>query len=328
MTTMTIQEYKRFAINALKNYSATAALDTDVFLQSVTGLTKTRLILTQRDATLTKSEIDALNKMIELRKSGLAVSYITGEKEFYGNTFIVTRDTLSPRADSETLVECAIDFLKERVKNDTIAPQNITKEEAPDKDPSPTRFFYGASVLDMCTGSACIGLSIAKNAPISRLVLTDISRAALKVAGDNVKKLFGAKNDTKNSASCLKNIPLKIDVLQSDLFEKLQGECFDLIVSNPPYISHNDSVKLLKDGRGDPITALDGDKDGSNDGLYYVRRILQESRGHLSAHGGLFIECADDNIKEAYRYAKTLGYKNVTLIKDLAGCDRVIGAFM
>lgn len=391
---MTINTWKKYAIKVLSNISTTPALDVNLILMHETGLTKTQLLLKENDLLLTDEQLAKLNDALDKRKSGLAIPYITGNKEFYGNNFLVTRDTLYPRSDTEILVDCAIEFLQKISPSNKIIKDTHYNNLIYSANTKTSKDIYNKSeakikkslqdspisVLDLCTGTACVGVSIALNIKIDKLVLSDISRAALDVAKKNVNNLLKTResvnkienhefynllqksnaanlsiknitsnfnnlsyagntidnknavtsnedkdltyNKTLNNSNFNKTTDIKI--LQSDLFENLNGEVFNLIVSNPPYIKQSEALKLLSDGRGDPLTALAGDGNGSNDGLFFVRRILDDAKKHLKPGGALFIECGDDNINAAACYAKNCGYKNIKIIKDLAGDDRVL----
>lgn len=263
--------------------------DLTTFLSKVLALKKEELLLKEGDLRLTVWQLLRLNSMAKKRAKGLLPPYITGEGWFWGEKFLITRDTLAPRADTEVLLERAIDWAKKKER---------------------------AKVLDLCTGCGCIGISIARAAGLNEITLTDIKKGALKIAKKNAKRLT----------------PLtKVWLLKGDLFHALKKESrgnksdiFDIITSNPPYIKKIDAINLLKDGRGDPLCALNGDGKNTYDGLYFVKRVLEGGLKHLTNGGVILVECGDDNILDAFNFGKSLGYKSLSIIKDLSGHDRVI----
>ena len=301
---MTIQQAKIYGKSELTS-SPTPELDTAVLLQHITGFDKTHLLL-NRDYELTqKQEADFLTA-IEKRKTGLPVAYITGHKEFFGLDFYVTPDVLIPKPDTELLVELALDALEDKFR------------AKPDAIPT---------VCDMCTGSGCVGLSIAKTladkagekkettdgtdyTDSRRLsfTLVDISEKALAVARKNAERLISQKE-----------MP---HFVQSNLFENVLPT-FDLIVTNPPYVPHSESLELLKDGRSEPLLALDGDVDevgessGTDDGLALIRRLVPQCYEHLNRNGGLIMETGEYNAEATAELFKQAGFRNVKIEYDM-----------
>jgi len=288
---MTIQQAKIYGKSELTS-SPTPELDTAVLLQHITDFDKTHLLL-NRDYELTqKQEADFLTA-IEKRKTGLPVAYITGHKEFFGLDFYVTPDVLIPKPDTELLVELALDALEDKFR------------AKPDAIPT---------VCDMCTGSGCVGISVAKafsdknpeNLP--KFTLVDISEKALAVARKNAGRLISQKE-----------MP---HFIQSNLFENVLPT-FDLIVTNPPYVPHSESVELLKDGRSEPLLALDGDVDevgessGTNDGLALIRRLVPQCYEHLNRNGGLIMETGEYNAEATAELFKQAGFRNVKIEYDM-----------
>lgn len=210
--------------------------------------------------------------LIRRRGEHVPVQYITGEAWFYGRSFRVNPDVLIPRQDTEVLVE---EVLK--------------------------RIMPGMRVLDLCTGSGCILLTILKEASVSG-VGADISAAALRMAELNRKRL-------KVSAGWI----------ESDLFEKVGG-VFDLIVSNPPYIDPEVIRELEPEVKDhEPLLALDG---GSG-GLDFYRRIVTEAPDYLKPGGWLCLEIGYDQGESLKTFLEEAGFSSVKIIKDLAGLDRV-----
>lgn len=220
-------------------------------------------------------EEEAYRELIGRRAKRIPLQQITGEQEFMGFPFLVNEHVLIPRQDTETLVEEAME-----------------KSEKGDR------------VLDMCTGSGCILLSLLKLVPGLSGTGADISQEALKVAVENGKRL-------QTEAS----------FLESDLFEKVEG-VFDLIVSNPPYIASDEIGTLMEEVRDhEPIGALDG----SADGLAFYRRLVQEGKDHLKSGGWMLFEIGCTQAEAVMELLKKGGFQEIYVKKDLAGLDRVVG---
>lgn len=213
-------------------------------------------------------------RVLEKRAEHVPLQYITGEQEFMGMTFKVNSNVLIPRQDTETLVE-------ETLK--VIEPQ--------------------MEVLDLCTGSGCILLSIMKNAPTVRGTGSDISKQALLVAKENAKL-----HD------------LEADWVRSNLFDNVSGQ-YDVIVSNPPYIAQTELPTLMPEvGQFEPMQALDGGVDG----LDFYRKITEEAPQYLKENGYLFFEIGYDQGQAVESLMREAGFTEVAVIKDLAGNDRVV----
>lgn len=220
-------------------------------------------------------EEEGYRELIGRRAKRIPLQQITGEQEFMGFPFLVNEHVLIPRQDTETLVEEAME-----------------KSEKGDR------------VLDMCTGSGCILLSLLKLVPGLSGTGADISQEALKVAVENGKRL-------QTEAS----------FLESDLFEKVEG-VFDLIVSNPPYIASDEIGTLMEEVRDhEPIGALDG----SADGLAFYRRLVQEGKDHLKSGGWMLFEIGCTQAEAVMELLKKGGFQEIYVKKDLAGLDRVVG---
>ncbi|MGN0336305.1 MAG: peptide chain release factor N(5)-glutamine methyltransferase [Lachnospiraceae bacterium] len=213
-------------------------------------------------------------RVLEKRAEHVPLQYITGEQEFMGMTFKVNSNVLIPRQDTETLVE-------ETLK--VIEPQ--------------------MEVLDLCTGSGCILLSILKNAPTVRGTGSDVSKQALLVAKENAKL-----HD------------LEAEWVRGNLFDNVSGS-YDVIVSNPPYIAQAEIPRLMPEvAQFEPIQALDGGVDG----LDFYRKITEEAPQYLKENGYLFFEIGYDQGQEVQRLMREAGFADVAVIKDLAGNDRVV----
>lgn len=234
------------------------------------------------------SDIDekAYLDLIAKRVQHIPLQHLTGEQEFMGLTFKVNEHVLVPRQDTECLVEIVLKHLHD-----------------------------GMRILDMCTGSGCILISLLHYSNDCQGVGVDLSKEALKVAMHNAMVLGN------NGVSDAMNIAF----IQSDLFEKVDGK-FDIIVSNPPYIKTKVIETLMPEVKDyEPIMALDG----MEDGLYFYRQIILDAKKHLNRGGQLFFEIGYDQGVEVSDLMKQAGYVDVEVTKDLAGLDRVVyGTFL
>lgn len=296
---MTVQEAKAHGKAALKAFP-TPALDTDVILQHATGFDRTHLLL-NRDFLLTAEQESFFLSAIEKRTTGLPVAYITHEKEFYGRNFYVDENVLTPKPDTETLIEKALETASE-----------IEKSKSSSSD--------SFRICDLCSGSGCVGITFLKELEKSvpelhkkaKITFIDISESALKVTMLNAARIF---SESENN---------KARFFQSDLFESLNGNSatetkFDLILTNPPYIPSKEAADLLKDGRNEPILALDG---LSEDGLGIIRRLIPQAYARLEKGGGIIMETGEYNAKEAAALMEACGFSDVQTTKDLNGMDR------
>ncbi len=271
---MTLREAYVYGQEQLKNANISDAnLDAWYLLEFVTGITRTTYYL-DTDKEMTLSQEQTYRTLLEKRASHIPLQHLTGVQEFMGFEFCVNEHVLIPRQDTEILVESVLDILKP-----------------------------GMDVLDMCTGSGCIILSLMKLGKDIRGLGVDISEEALNIARQNARKL-------------------EVDVrfLQSDLFAGVEGT-FDVIVSNPPYI-RTDVIRQLQEEVKfhDPMLALDGKEDG----LYFYRTIVEESVKHLKKNGKLYFEIGHDQAEDVVQLMTDAGFAEVTVKKDLAGLDRVV----
>lgn len=259
-----------------------AALDAWYLLEYVTGISRAAYY-GEPERELEKEQALRYLECIESRKKRIPLQHITGEQEFMGYPFYVNEHVLIPRQDTETLVEEAVKLIRSRKKREI-------------------------KVLDMCTGSGCILLSILKMCKGTEGVGCDISEDALIVAGRNANRL---------------NIEAKW--IQSDLFTEFKKitdkEKYDVIVSNPPYIRTSDIEDLQEEVRVyDPKIALDGGEDG----LSFYRKIVKDSIFYLKDKGRLLFEIGCDQAEDVSALMKESGYEDVAVKKDLRGLDRVV----
>ena len=307
MNTITIRNFKNLAIKELQGISPSPELDVQVLLSHALKYDKTQLLLFAENH-IPDDKLDWLNNAISLRKTGLPVAYITGVKEFYGYDFFVTPDVLIPKPETEVLVERAMELIMEKIGS---GGEVGTGSDAGTGAPSrPLR------ILDMCTGSGCIGLSVMKTLyaleklPVENLpqmTMVDISEPALAIAKKNAAALLP---DSK--------ILQKITFIQSDLFEKVDGE-FDFILTNPPYVPSSMVDELLKDGRNEPRLALDGDVDGTS----LIKKLITQSCKHLAQNGTILMETGEYNAQATADFAQTAGFAT-EIHRDLEDQMRVV----
>lgn len=277
---MKIEELYRWGTEALSTAGIEEAkLDAFLLLEYVTGLTKARYYVELKKE-VPKNQTDTYIDLIKKRKTRIPLQHLTKTQEFMGLPFIVNEHVLIPRQDTETLVEAVLDALED-----------------------------GDAVLDMCTGSGCILLSLMvhgsrkKQLDLGKSLGVDISLEALAVARENADKL-----------------EVHVSLMQSDLFENVMGT-FPVIVSNPPYIRTEVIEELQEEVRvHDPMIALDG----MEDGLYFYRRIIDESPAYLEKGGRLFFEIGYDQGEDVIHLMEEKGFEQITLKKDLTGLDRIV----
>ena len=255
-----------------------AALDARLLLEAVCGTDRNDLLVHGEQPVAPEAEEKYLN-WIRQRAEHIPLQQLTGEQGFMGLTFNVNEHVLIPRQDTEILVE---EVLKE--------------------------LHDGMRVLDMCTGSGCILLSLLHYSNDCEGLGVDLSAEALEVAGRNVLKVL-----TPEKAE-------HAHFLQSDLFEKVEGK-FEIIVSNPPYIRTEVIETLSEEVRAhEPYQALDGKEDG----LYFYREIVRKSGSYLKRGGHLLFEIGYDQAEAVSMLMQTQGYEEIEVIRDLAGLDRVV----
>lgn len=248
-----------------------ASNDAWLLMEKHFGITRTQYYL-QMDKSVDETEYIAL---VNRRAKHYPLQYITGEQYFMGLRFEVNESVLIPRYDTEVLVE------------------NVVKHIGSDE----------VMVLDVCTGSGCIAISIDKLCKNAVVTALDISSAALEVA---------KKNDCDNNSD--------VKFVKSDLFDRINNK-YDYIVSNPPYIPTNDIYSLMDEVKGyEPVLALDG----SSDGLEFYRRITADAVDRLNDSGYIFYEIGCEQAADVVDILKDKGFTDIEVIKDLAGLDRVV----
>lgn len=271
---MKLREILEQAINKLKENNIEEATSKARRLLAYSLNVSKEYLITHNNDAINEEKIKEYNKYIEEQISGKPIQYIIGKQEFMGIEFTVNENVLIPQPDTEILVEKTIEIIKKI------------------KEPK---------VLDLCTGSGAIAVSIAKYVPDAKVYASDISKKALQVA-----KI----NDKEN----------KVNFIESNLFENIEGN-FDVIVSNPPYIKTKEIKALSKEVQNEPHLALDGGQDG----LYFYREIIEEAHKYLSEKGYLCLEIGDDQKEEVVDLINRSGkYENIQVYKDFGGNDRVV----
>lgn len=279
--TLTLSEALKKGENLLRESKVpNARLDAFSLLSFTTQITRANYYL-EPNKELTLAEEHAYWKRIKQRAKRIPLQHITGEQEFMGYTFKVNDKVLIPRQDTEVLVEEALSVLTGSEK-----------------------------ILDMCTGSGCIIISLYKLLeekglkPEGSFTAVDISKEALKVARENAKRLEA-----------------KVTFIESNLFENITDK-YDMIVSNPPYIQTKEIEALEAEVKlYDPALALDGGADG----LDFYRQIIRDGKKYLNKDGYLLLEIGYDEAEEVMNLLKEENYSKIYMKKDLSGLDRIVG---
>ncbi len=251
-------------------------VDAWYLFEHVTGMNRASYFLHMEEV-LEESWKQKLEELTKQRMQRIPLQYITGSQEFMGYSFLVSPSTLIPRQDTEILAE------------------------------EVSRNADGKSVLDLCTGTGCILISVAKLCRLKKAVGTDISPEAVEIARKNAIHL-----QAEASFYC------------GDLFEAVPiQERFDIIVSNPPYIPTAVIDTLMPEVKEhEPVRALDGDMDG----LKFYRKIIQNAGAYLTEHGQIFFEIGCEQAADVSALLEERGFVNIRVVKDLAGLDRVVCA--
>ncbi|MBC3872596.1 peptide chain release factor N(5)-glutamine methyltransferase [Undibacterium flavidum] len=267
------------------------ALETRMLIAHVAGLSRVQLITRSEDE-LSTSQIQTLNELIAKRLAGEPIAYLLGEREFYGLNFKVSPAVLIPRADTELLVELALQYTP------------------PD-----------GSLLDMGTGSGAIAISIAVHAPTLRVSACDISIDALAIAQSNTERLLPSLPSMPSLPSAPSSERAPIQFYCSDWYQAIPPQSFHTIVSNPPYIVQNDPHLSQGDLRFEPINALTDHADG----LSAYRIIIDGAPNYLIEGGYLLLEHGYDQSDAVQDLLRRAGFTEVQSWPDLAGILRVSG---
>jgi release factor glutamine methyltransferase len=258
-------------------------LDAELLLARALGSSRIELIADAKRP-LAAPELARFRDLVRRRRAREPMAYILGEREFYGRTFRVDQRVLIPRPDTETLVDVAL----ERTRGLSLSMR----------------------ALDVCTGSGCVAVTLARERPSSIVFAADASADAVEVARDNALRL-GAYN---------------LAVRCGDLFEPLRASCrFDLVTANPPYVAERDIAGLMPDVRDyEPRLALDGGPDG----LAIVRRIVGEAAGHLASGGALVVEVGAEQAAAVAELFARAGFVGIAVRRDYGRIERVVSGML
>ena len=268
---------KEGKIKLTENKIEDANLIARVLLEFILKIDRNELIKKQLQE-IEKEKEEEYKQKIEQILQGMPLQYITNSQEFMKLNFFVNENVLIPQPDTEVLVEEVI---------------KIAQIESKTK------------ILDICTGSGCIGVSLAYYLKNAKITMSDISKNAIEIAKKNAKE---------------NKVLEKTEFIKSDLFENIK-EKFDIIVSNPPYIETDVIKSLSKQVQNEPKIALDGGKDG----LLFYRKLIKEAPNFLNDNGYLCMEIGYDQREKVIELAKQKeSFSKIEAIKDLSGNDRVI----
>ena len=268
----TVSEALDWATEQLSE-SDDARLDSQVLLAYALNVSRTWLF-TWPDKALDGAILTAFNALIEERKSGTPIAYITGYRDFWSLRLKVTPDTLIPRADTELLVETALTL------------KNVEKS---------------CDVIDLGTGTGAIALSLANECPSWRITATDINPETLAVAKENAQTL-----------------ELSVSFKESAWFDAI-NDCYDLVISNPPYIESNDPHLQQGDLRFEPAGALASGQDGLDD----IRLLVQQALKHLKKDGYLLLEHGYQQAEAVRSLMAKAGYIDIETHQDIEDRNRV-----
>lgn len=280
---MTIQEAIEEATTKLNRAGIESPkLKARLIMQFILNKTRQYIIVNDLLKLEEKQEEQYFNETDKIEK-GYPIEHITHQKEFMKLSFFVDENVLIPRQDTEILVEEVIEISKK---------------------------INSKKILDLCTGSGAIGVSLAKYLPNCEITAVDISKKALQIAKKN---------------AIINEVEKQITFISSDLFSNLESQKFDIIVSNPPYIKRNDIENLEEQVKKEPLIALDGGEDG----LDFYKKIIKEAHKYLVSEGYLCLEIGYNQKDEVIKLIeKEETFKNIYSKKDLYGIERIIIAEM
>ena len=277
---MNLKEILKYGKEELiKNNIEDASIIAKELAEHIFKITRAQMIA-NNDMEFSKDQTDNYINSIKKISTGIPIQYITNNQEFMNLNFYVDENVLIPQPDTETLVEEVINEYKEKK----------------------------CEILDLCTGSGAIAISLAKYINESNIVASDISMKALQIAKLNAEKNLVRK---------------KIEFIESDMFNKIYKDDFDIIVSNPPYIKTKIIEELDKQVKNEPYIALDGGADG----LKFYKIIIENAYKYIKNEGKVFLEIGYDQKNELINLFKENNhYENIYSKKDLGGNDRIIAA--
>lgn len=294
-----------------------AALEVRLLLQESFSLNTAGYLLRKQEplckAGIEQTEIlqklHSFYENFEKRRKRIPLAQILGRQSFYGLDFFVNEDVLIPRADTECLVDLVLEDYAELAKQtEKTYAEKRNSAHVSNKHEDDVEIVGSDSslrILDLCTGSGCIGISVAKHLPYQELLLVDLSEKALAVAKKNAEKHLGGN----------------VRLLQSDLLTEVQGKRFSLLLSNPPYIVSKVIPDLEREvSEYEPKMALDGGEDG----LLFYRRIAKEAKAVLLPGARLYLEIGYDQGESVKDIFHKEGYEEVEVFPDLSGNPRVV----
>ena len=263
----------------IENGIQEAKLDARLLLEFVCDTNRNDLLV-HGDRDITQMQMERYVDKVAKRAQHFPLQYIIGQQEFMGLDFHVNSNVLIPRQDTECLVEEALTFAED-----------------------------GMAVLDMCTGSGCILLSIMNYKNDIHGVGVDVSKEAIELASENAKQLN------------LDPVFYVGNMFQALHHRKDEEKRFDLIVSNPPYIKTDVIESLMEEVKNfEPYIALDGKEDG----LYFYKILAEEATDYLNPGGRIYLEIGFDQGEEVSALLRNYGYSDITIARDLAGLCRVV----
>ena len=273
---MKVKDVLKKEVNKLNYYNIEdAILKVQILLQHVLGVSHEYLAMHYEDNIENKDLLEFENSIVDLI-NGKPIQYIVNNQNFYGLNFYVDENVLIPQPDTECLVEEVIQIAK--------------------------KFEEKIQILDICTGSGAIAISLRKNLNAT-VFASDISPNALEITRKNA-----VMNQTE------------ITIIESNMFEKIENQKFDIVVSNPPYIESEMIKKLSEEVKNEPIIALDGGVDG----LDFYRILSKESKKYLKDNGVLAVEIGYNQKEDVMKIFEEEGYIDVYCKKDFGGNDRII----
>lgn len=329
-TSVTLAQAMSVAQSALESVRAsdTPSLDVRLIFGQVLGLTMEQLLCRLNEPIESAAQRKA-DDLLYRRMDHEPMAYILGHKDFYGHTFFVDQRVLIPRPDTETLVEAALTYIRSRQ-----AFYNCTGGTWGDH----------LKIVDVCTGSGCVGISLAAELPECPVTLTDLSPEALEVAKINAKTILGHDLTYVRGDLLTPFIPAPLDEQREAYKEQLRKdygwdedygygrsnpdpfradikEQFDIIVSNPPYLTAKWCDETEPQVKWEPRSALDG---GGFDGLEIIGRLIEQASVILSSGGALLLECDYRQCDSVADSMKQHGFYDICIEKDLAGLPRVV----
>ena len=288
---------RRLELPSVSSSVDTPALDAALLLAEILRLDRSRL-MARLDEDVCENDRENYFNLVRRRLDGECVAYILGRREFRGLDFAVNRHVLVPRPDTETLVEAALEYIDGKYHHLRCANGGGRK----------------ISLLDLCTGSGAVAISLKKERPFLNVTASDISPNALEIAEENATLLLAG-----SCPEVAEKTETAVVFVQSDLFQDIP-ERYDIIVSNPPYVPSFVMANLAPEVLWEPHLALDGGRDG----LEIIRRIISGAEDHLVSGGVLLLETACDQMPVIRSLLESEGYDDIKTQRDLAGKERVI----